>query len=157
MSSVPKKLSVRKALTVAGLILVWAPIVFPVALSAIKLIESGMFLFDFLMPAEMFLFFLSGAVLLFWVSLKIKHYVKHIGLGLLLAVVFLFGAQGMAVATGLASGGIEPKGWPLVVVLVTLFLYISAVIGVGVMGFYLLKKIGSNDSASPKSDVSRLG
>lgn len=102
MSFVDSRLSVNKVLTVIGSMFVWTPLIFPLVLSVIKLIESGVFLFDFLMPAEMFPLFLSGAVLLFWVSLRTKYYVKHIGFGLLSAVVFLFGGQGLAVLTGLA-------------------------------------------------------
>ncbi|MGJ8453707.1 hypothetical protein ACSFC1_00155 [Pseudothermotoga sp. U03pept] len=148
------RLSVNKVLTVIGLILAWTPLVFPVLLSVIKLMESGVFLFDFLMPAEMFLIFLSGAVLLFWISLRTKYYMKHIGLGLLSAVLLLFTGQGIAVVTGLASGDIESKGWPFILVLTAIVLYISAVVETGIAGLCLLRKISSNPAVSSKSNNS---
>lgn len=138
------KLVICKILTFIGLILVWVPIIFPIIFSIIRLIQSGRFRFDFLMPAEMFPIVFLGAVLLLWVSKITKYYTKQIGLGLILAIVFLVGGQGLAVITGLASGAIEPKGWTFVLVIITIALYDLMVIGIGVVGLYLLKKVKSN-------------
>jgi hypothetical protein len=48
----------------AGVILVWLPILVPVVITIIFLLQSGLFRFDFLMPAEMAVFFLIGGILL---------------------------------------------------------------------------------------------
>lgn len=138
------KLVLCKVLTFIGLIFVWIPVIFPIIFSIIRLIQSGRFRFDFLMPAEMFLIVFLGAVLLLWVSKMTKYYTKQIGLGLISAVVFLVGGQGLAIITGLASGAIEPKGWPFVLVITTIALYDLVVIGIGVAGLFLLKKLNTN-------------
>lgn len=141
-----------KVLTLIGLFFVWIPIIFPVIISVIKLIVSGRFRFDFLMPAEMFPIIFIGATILLWSSKRTGYYKKHIGLGLLSAVVFLVGAQGLAVLTGLASGAIELKGWPFVLVIATIIIYNFAVIEIGVVGLYLIKKINSDYIGSFKSN-----
>ncbi|SHN54778.1 hypothetical protein [Fervidobacterium gondwanense] len=137
----------NKILTITGLILVWIPVLAPAFFSIVALIQMGRFLFDFLMPAELFLVFLAGAILLLVASIRTKHYVKQIGFGLLSAVILLFGGQGIAVITGLASGEREFGDWVTVLVMVMIFLYIFAVIEIEIFGFYLLRKMNSNSSA----------
>ncbi|MEJ5256819.1 MAG: hypothetical protein WHS64_01060 [Fervidobacterium sp.] len=119
----------------------------PAFFSIVALIQMGRFLFDFLMPAELFLVFLVGAILLLFVSIRTKHYVKQIGFGLLLAVILLFGGQGIAVISGLASGEREFGDWVTVLVMVMILLYIFAIIEIEIFGFYLLRKMNSNSSA----------
>ena len=57
-----------KVLAVVGTILVWFPILAPVVLGIAALFTRGRFLFDFLMPAELFPFALAGSLLLLWAS-----------------------------------------------------------------------------------------
>ncbi|HBT39438.1 MAG: hypothetical protein XD58_1429 [Thermotoga sp. 50_1627] len=131
----------NKFLTVLGLILVWVPVIAPIFFSVVALIQMGRFLFDFLMLAELSLLFLLGAILLLFVSIRTKNYVKQIGFGLLAAVTLLFGGQAVAVITDLASGAVEPKGWTFVLVTTMVILYDFAVVEIGVTGFYLLRKL----------------
>jgi len=134
-------LSFFKILSIIGLILVWIPIIFPIILSIVKLVKSGRFLLDFLIPAEMFIIVLVGSALLLLVAWKIKYNVKAIGFGLITTVVLLFGSQILATITGLASGEMEPKGGIFALVVGGIVLYDLIVIEIGVAGLYLVNKL----------------
>ena len=130
-----------KALAIVGTVLAWFPVLAPVVLSAIVLIARHMFLFDYLMPAELFLFALAGGGLLIWVAVRARAYRGIIGGGLGAAVAGLAGAQVIAVATGLASGDTEPAGWPWALVLASLGVLWLALIAVGIGGVLLVRKL----------------
>jgi hypothetical protein len=53
-----------KILATLGACLVWLPVLAPFALSLIFYLQRGKFILDYLMPAEMALFFLAGGALL---------------------------------------------------------------------------------------------
>lgn len=126
-------------LAVAGTVLLWFPILSPVLLGLVVLIMDGTFLFDYLMPAELFLSVLIGGGLLIWAAVRARASIKLIAWGLGVAVVTLFGGQGLAVATGLASGAHEAAGWRLFLVAGLLVLYTLAVIATGIGGILLLR------------------
>jgi hypothetical protein len=58
-----------------------------------------------------------------------------------LAVVMLVGGQALAVATGLASGAIEPAGWPWALVVASLVVFSLALIGIGIGGILLIRDL----------------
>jgi hypothetical protein len=64
----PPKSSLTKILAAAGTVLAWLPLVTPILFSALRFARSGRFLFDYLMPAELFLAALLGAGLLVWAA-----------------------------------------------------------------------------------------
>lgn len=132
---------VTKVLAVAGTILAWFPLLAPVLFSAIMLVMSGMWRFDFLMPAELFPAALAGSSLLLWAALRARAYVKLVAWGAGLAAVMLGGGQGLAVVTGLASGDIEPTGWPWLLVLASLGLYALGILLVAIGGALLLRDL----------------
>lgn len=105
-----------KFLAVTGTVLVGFPILAPVALSGIFVITERRFLFDFLMPAELFPLIIAGGGLLVWAAIRTGSKLRLIGWGLGIAVGTLVTGQALAVLTGLASGEIEPTGWPLALV-----------------------------------------
>ncbi len=93
---------------------------------------------------------LAGALLLSWAARRARSHGKLIGWGLGAAVLFLVGGQALAVVTGLASGAIEPAGWPLAVCLTSIALYSLAVIEIGIAGVLLVKKLYfPNHSSQP--------
>jgi hypothetical protein len=92
-------------------------------------------------PAELFPAILLGGVLLVWVALRAHSHGKLIGGSLVLAVVLLLGAQALAEVTGLGSGATEPVGWPWMLVLGSLVLFLLAILGVGVGGVLLLRDL----------------
>jgi hypothetical protein len=143
-----KKSVVTRILAVTGTVLAWFPILAPILLSVIVSIDRQVFLFDYLMPAELFLVALIGGGLLFWASVRAHSRQRLIGWGIVVAVGLLVGSQALAVVTGLASGRIEPTGVWWVLVLTLLAGYSLTLIAIGVGGILLLR-----DLFKPPSDV----
>jgi hypothetical protein len=130
-----------KFLAVTGAVLVWFPILVPVALSIIAIITERRFLFDFLMPAELFPLAFAGGALLAWAAWRMQSRFRFFAWGLGTAVGALAASQGLAVLTGLASGETEPAGWPLALVSASLIIYTLAVIAIGVGGVHMLRDL----------------
>src|SRR5512137_1692582 len=133
------KAILSKILAVFGTLLVWLPVAAPVFFSVVGLIDSGFFNFDYLMPAELFPLVLVGGILLLWAALRMHERRALIGWVLGAALVLLIASQGLAVATGLADGRIEPTGWQGALVLGMLIAYDLAVIVLGVAGILLVR------------------
>lgn len=136
-----KKDVLTKILAIAGTVLVWFPILAPIFFSVAAFMADGVFRFDYLMPAELFLFALAGGGLLIWAALRARIHWKLIGWGLGIAVALLVGSQAFAEATGLASGEIEPVGWPWAIVLTALIVFTLMLIAVGVGGILFLRDL----------------
>lgn len=136
-----KKGVLTKNLAIAGTVLVWIPVLAPVLFSAARLIQGRIFLFDYLMPAELFPIALMGGGLLLWGALRARKQRKLIGWGLAIAVGLLVGSQVLAVVTGLASGETEPTGWRWALVLGSIIAYALALVGIGVGGILLLRDL----------------
>lgn len=130
-----------KVLAVSGAVLVWFPIAVPVLFAFTALITKGRFLFDFLMPAELFPLVLLGGGLLFWAALRVHARRKLIGWGLGVAAASLVIAQGLAVITGLASGEHEAAGWRFALVLSFMAVFWAALLALGFGGVLLLREI----------------
>ena len=133
-----------KTLASVGTVLVWIPLLAPALFAVIKWIQGGIFLFDFLMPAELFPAVLLGGLLLLWAALRTRWHRRLIGWSLGLAACLLIGSQGLAVATGLASGATEPVGWPWVLVIATLMGFLLAVMALAVGGVLLMRELFGN-------------
>src|SRR4030042_2347028 len=99
-----KRDTLSKILAFAGTVLVWLPILAPVVFVVIRLVQAGRFLFDYLMPAEVFPVVLLGGCLLAWAAWRARSHRKLIGWSLGLTGGLLLGAMGLAVGTGVASG-----------------------------------------------------
>jgi peptidoglycan/LPS O-acetylase OafA/YrhL len=93
------------------------------------------------MPAELFIFALSGGVLLFLAALLARSRRGLIGWGIGIATGMLVGGQALATVTGLASGETEPTGWWWGLVLASLIVYILAIISIGIGGLLLLRDL----------------
>ena len=143
-----KKDVLTKILAILGSVLAWIPILAPILFSLILLVQAHIFRFDFLMPAELFLFALAGGGLLVWAALRARSRLKWIAWSLGVAVVLLVGGQGLAVVTGLASGQNEPTGWRLALVLGSLVVYVLAVIALAVGGTLLLRDLFKREQAA---------
>jgi hypothetical protein len=136
-----KKGRLTKMLAVAGTVLVWVPILAPILFSAFRLLRTGPFMFDYLMPAELFPLALVGGGLLAWGAQQAGSRRKIIDWGLVGAIGLLVGGQALAMVTGLASGETEPEGWIWALVAVSLAMYTLAVIVMGVGGVLLLRDV----------------
>lgn len=131
-----------KSLAVVGTVLAWFPLLAPVLLTTFVYIRHNEFHFDYLMPAELFLSALLGAALLMWAAKRAASRLRLIAWAFGIAVVSLFGGQGLAVATGLASGEIEAEGiWWLLTFGSVVVVYSLALIIVAVGGILLIKDI----------------
>ena len=136
-----KKLILVRVLTILGNILIWLPILAPIFFSTIAFVATRQFLFDYLMPAELFPLFLIGAGFLFWVAHILHMYQKFILMCFIIAVSSLILGQVLAVISGLASGDIPPADWPWMLVILSLIVYITALIAIGIKGLLLLKNL----------------
>jgi hypothetical protein len=134
-----KKIVLTRILACAGTALVWFPILAPILLSVIVTITDHKFLFDYLMPAELFPYALAGGVLLLWAALWAHSRQKLIGWALVIAAGMLVGGQALAVVTGLSSGRIAGMGWQWILVIASLVIYTLALIAMGVGGVLLLR------------------
>ena len=142
------KTLLTKILAIVGTILAWFPLVAPVLLTIAFLISTGTFRFDYLMPAELFLFALAGGGLLIWAAWRARAHLKLISWGLGSAVFFLVGGQALAVVTGLASGEREPSGFWFVLVLTSLGFFVLALIVMAVGGVLLSRDLFKGGNAS---------
>ena len=138
-----KKNVLTKILALAGTIMVWLPFLLMIVTGAVKTIMSGILHVDYLMPAEFFPVELIGGFLLLWASLRSRLYRRPIVWCLAAAAAFLVGGQAIAVISGLASGAIEPAGWPIILAVAAIALYALALVALGVVGICLAKKLFS--------------
>jgi hypothetical protein len=130
-----------RTLAIAGTTLVGFPLLAPFLFSAMLFSARGVFRFDYLIPAELFPLVLAGGLLLVWAARRAARGPGPIALALGLALLALLGSQGLAVATGLASGRTEPAGWPWALVLALLALYDLAVVALAASGIGLLRRL----------------
>ena len=148
-----KKDLLTKILAIAGTFFAWLPILAPVFLSVIVIIQGRIFLFDYLMPAELFPLALLGGGLLVWAALRARSRLAPIAWGLGLSIGLLVGSQLLAVITGLASGETEPAGFWWLLVLAMIAAYSLALILTGVGGSLLLRDL----FGKPRPPVENLG
>lgn len=130
-----------KLAAISGTVLVWIPVLFTVITSVIGTLTSGRLRFDFLMPAELFPFALGGAILLVFTALRTRFYRKYVVIGFTLAILCLFGGQGIAVVSGLASGAIAPAGLVWAAVVVSIVIYSLSVVELGIVGILIALKL----------------
>jgi hypothetical protein len=133
-----KKNVITKTLALLGTIAVCFPLLAPVLLTVIFAIRTGLFRFDFLMPAELFPLVLAGGGLLLWAALRARVRLAWIGWALGAAVALLFGGQGLAIVTGLASGERAPEGIWFILAVSAIAGYTLAVLALAVGGILLL-------------------
>ena len=130
-----------KILAILGTVLIWLPIAFPLGFAAIRLMQGGRLLLDYLMPAELFPLVLLGSALLLWAAWRMRLQLKPMAWTMIAMVVLLFGSQGLAVVTGLASGETEADGWEWALVLGGILLYNALVVVMGILGIALIRDL----------------
>ncbi|HWQ59289.1 MAG TPA: hypothetical protein VN540_09750 [Clostridia bacterium] len=136
-----KGIIVEKALAVTGTVLALLPLLFTIATSAFGSIAEGKFLFDYLIPMELFPLVLAGGALLVAAAFWARAYRPHIAVGFLIAALCFFGCQLIAQGSGLASGTAARGGFAWYAVLCTVALYAAAEVWLGVFGILLMKKL----------------
>jgi hypothetical protein len=136
-----EKVVLTKILAIAGTALVWFPILAPILFSLVLIVTRHVFRFDYLMPAELFLFAFIGGGLLIWAALRAHSRQRLIGWGFGIAAGLLVGGQILAAITGLASGENEPVGWRWMLVFASLVSFSLAVVATGVGGILLSRDL----------------
>jgi hypothetical protein len=136
-----KKDTLTKILAIAGSILVWLPMLAPLVFAVIRFIQARRFLFDYLMPAEIFPVVLVGSGLLVWAAIRARSRRGLIGWGLAAAVGLLICSMALAEVTGLASGETEEGGWQWALVLVLFAGFWLGLVGMGVGGVLLVRDL----------------
>lgn len=133
-----KKNSLNKILSIAGTVLSLLPIAAPIVFAFAALFTRGKFLFDYLMPGEIFFVYLAGALLLLWGSLRMKSRRKWIIWSAAAAVMLLAASMGVASLSGLASGRIEAQGFWWILTLTLLIASELAMVCTGAGGIGLI-------------------
>lgn len=128
-------------LVIVGTALAAFPLLATVLLSILGSVSEGEFLFDFLMPAELFPVAAIGAVLLAIAAWRVRRRRRAVVASMLAAVGLLLAAQGVAVLTGLASSESESTGWRLTLVLGLLGGFIVALVALVRAGWLLLRDL----------------
>lgn len=136
-----KKDALTRTLAISGTTLVAFPIAAMLATSLFGSIAAGRFRMDYLIPAELGLFVIAGAVLLLWAAIRAHSRRGLIGWGIGVGAGLIVGTQLFAVATGLASGDTEPTGWLIAVMLAGIAGYVGAVIELIVAGSLLIRDL----------------
>lgn len=135
------KNALTKVIALAGVILVWIPLIFTLLTAAIGSVANRKLLFDYLMPAELFPLALAGTLLLLLAAILAHAYRKPICLGAAAAVLFLLGSLTLAKVTGLATGAANPTGWAPVSAIVLINLYSVSIAGIGAIGILITKAV----------------
>lgn len=130
-----------KILAIIGSVLVWLPILAPVILSIIVFIRERLFLFDYLMPAELFPIALVGGGLLVWAAIRAQSRRRLIGWSFGIALLSLAGGQALAVVSGLATSSANAAAWVFPVAVGTIVLYSLALIVTGIGGVLLVRDL----------------
>jgi hypothetical protein len=130
-----------RILAIVGTVLVWLPVLAPIALMTGALIRMGIFHFDYLMPAELFPVALVGGGLLLWAAVRAKTKRGLIGGWLGAAVLLLVISQVVAVVSGMASGEVEPTELMMGLVMGMIVGYVVCVVVLGVGGILLTREI----------------
>lgn len=127
-----------KILIIAGLLLLLLPVLFPLVLAIVALIQHHQFLFDFLMPTELYPAVLIGAVLIFITAFRLRWRVKVMGILALSLILLPLIGQLAAFATGLAHGDTEIGSSAFYLVSGVFVLYDVAILIFGVLGILLM-------------------
>ncbi len=135
------KSTLSKVFAIAGTALVWLPVLFMFLTAIIGSLSRKMFLFDYLMLAELFFIVLAGAVSLLVAGILSKTLVKWFVWSSIAAVLSLAAAQLIAIVSGLAHGVHEPSGFFFGIIIGLIVLYNLLVIGIGILGILLIKRL----------------
>lgn len=142
-----KQSHLTRILANAGTLFVWFPILAPIVFSILSLSRRGVFHFDYLMPIELFPIALLGSIFLIWVERRMHTQHKIAAWGLLIGVGVAVTGQLIAVLTGIASGAAEPTGWGWLLIILSIAIFILALIVIGIRGIFLLRYLYRTTSA----------
>lgn len=130
-----------KILIVVAVVSLWFPFAFALLLAFNQMIAHGIFVFDYLLPAELFWLEALGLVSLIGVAVWRRRMIKRILWTIAFIFMFLVSGLSYAVLTGLANGTIEPDGIELYVTAGLLIAFDVGLVACGFFGFLLAQEI----------------
>lgn len=136
-----------KILAIAGTVLTAFPLLAPLIITALRFNAERGLMIDWFIPAELFLVVLLGGLFLLWAALRARLQRKWIAWSLGLAMFFLFGGQGLAMVTGLATGKIPAQGFWWTAVLATIAIYVLFSAALAVNGILIVRGLFSRADA----------
>lgn len=138
----PKQKSVlTKIFTIAGTLLLWAPILFMFLTAIVGSIMNKALLFDYLMLAELFPIIALGLVLLVLASLLTGIFRKWFGWGSVAALLARSCGMIFASVSGLASGALAENGAAFAVVIASIVVYNIIVVALAILGILLIRRL----------------
>ncbi len=137
----PKRSGIARLLALSGTIIIFLPVLFAVITSVVGSAASKTFLFDYLMPAELFPLAALGAVLLIVGAYLGRRRLFPLCAASLLMAACLAAGQLTAVYTGLASGQAEAEEGVFAVVIALFAAYSLLLLIDFAMGLSLVKKL----------------
>lgn len=134
-----KKLLLSKILAIAGTVLLLFPIVFMLVTGIAGSIRRGQLMVDYMLPAELGIVVISGALSVLVAAIFAKRYVKCVVWTIAATVVLIAACTGLAAASGMASGRVSETEVPVVfaIVIGSLIAFDVAVALLGVLGILL--------------------
>ncbi len=126
-----------RILAVTGAVLTGLPLLLPVVFGLTHLFETGTFLLDYLMPAELFFLTLAGGAALIWAAARQRALLRPMIAWLAASAGFLVISQIAAVVTGLASSPAEVADWRMTLVTALLAVFIFCSLGLFAAGIRL--------------------
>lgn len=126
-----------KIILIIGTVLVWLPILAPVLLSVYSGIKERMFLFDYLMPIELFTSALVGGGLILWAALWARARRRLISWCFGIMLVLRIGVD----VIGLALRESTLTGWWTSLLYTSIVAYSIIIVVIGVGGVLLLVDI----------------
>lgn len=124
---------------IAGTVVTGFPLLAPLVLGIVFVVGSGRFLFDFLMPGELFFVVVAGALLLVLATVILRRLMIAAGILTAATIATFFATDLVAQATGLADGRTAAEGWPLFWVMSVYVLYVLSVVGLFVLGILVCR------------------
>jgi hypothetical protein len=137
----PKHDRWTKIIAICGTVVAGLPLVFTILTAAVGSWMDKRFLFDWMMPAELFPFVLAGSALLVWAAWRAQWRRMWFAVGVVLLFVLLFGGQALAVVSGLADGSRPAQGVWWAIVVGSIALYDLVAVGLAVLGVQLSQRV----------------
>ena len=139
-----------RVLAIFGTVLVWVPVLAPLAFTRWSNIGTGHFNFDWLIPAELAPVMLIGGGILMVAALLTQCRRALIAWGLVIAFGSIALGAILVSATGLASGETEPAGILWAALIGPIVLLVGANVELGVAGILLAKDLfAQHEPAGP--------
>lgn len=107
---------------IAGIILLWGPVLFSIIITAIHFLRSGQFLFDFLIPLEVFPVIIAGEFLVLYYTIRKRFLWKPTLIFTIFTVTSYVLINVVASLSGLASNGPEVVNAPYAMITIVFFI-----------------------------------